>query len=92
MDGERTIYTSGYCYVDKKTFQEGDVLKKPDSSEAYTIERTDELQGVYGMNKGYAVFRQINILRPRMKNTVLFPRERLMGFRPLTILFWKGKA
>ncbi len=54
--------TSGYCYVDKKTFQEGDVLKKPDSSETYTIERTDELQGVYGMNKGYAVFRQINIL------------------------------
>lgn len=54
--------TSGYCYVDKKTFQKGDVLKKPDSSETYTIERTDELQGVYGMNKGYAVFRQINIL------------------------------
>lgn len=54
--------TSGYCYVDKETFEEGDVLKKPDSSETYTVKETDKLQGVYGMNKGYAVFRQINIL------------------------------
>ena len=54
--------TSGYCYVDKSEFKEGDVLKKQDSSETYTVERTEELQGVYGMNKGYAVFRQINIL------------------------------
>lgn len=54
--------TSGYCYVDKETFKEGDVLKKPDSSETYTVKETDKLQGVYGMNKGYAVFRQINIL------------------------------
>lgn len=54
--------TSGYCYVDMETFKEGDVLKKTDSSETYTIGKTEELQGVYGMNKGYAVFRQINIL------------------------------
>ena len=54
--------TSGYCYVGKETFEEGDVLKKPDSSETYTVKETDKLQGVYGMNKGYAVFRQINIL------------------------------
>lgn len=54
--------TNGYCYVDKETFEEGDVLKKPDSSETYTVKETDKLQGVYGMNKGYAVFRQINIL------------------------------
>ena len=54
--------TSGYCYVDTSAFQEGDVLKKQDSSETYTVGKTEELQGVYGMNKGYAVFRQINIL------------------------------
>ncbi|HIZ66782.1 MAG TPA: hypothetical protein H9809_12950, partial [Candidatus Blautia pullicola] len=52
----------GQCYVDKTTFKEGDVLKKPDSGETYTVGKTGNLQGVYNMNKGYAVFRQIEIL------------------------------
>lgn len=52
----------GYCYVDKKTFKEGDVLKKQDSVETFTVGEVDYLQGVYGMNKGYAIFRQIKIL------------------------------
>ena len=37
--------TSGYCYVDTSAFQEGDVLKKQDSSETYTVGKTEELQG-----------------------------------------------
>lgn len=52
----------GYCYVDKQTFQEGDVLHKPDSSETFQVGEIDYLEGVYSMNNGYAVFRQINIL------------------------------
>lgn len=52
----------GQCYVDKTTFKEGDILKKPDSGETYTVGKTGNLQGVYNMNKGYAVFRQIEIL------------------------------
>lgn len=52
----------GYCYVDKDTFKEGDVLKKQDSAETFVIGETDDLEGVYNMNKGYAVFRQIKIL------------------------------
>lgn len=52
----------GYCYVDKDTFQEGDVLIKPDSNETFVVGEVDYLEGVYGMNKGYAVFRQIEIL------------------------------
>lgn len=52
----------GYCYVDKETFQEGDVLIKPDSNETFVVGEVDYLEGVYGMNKGYAVFRQIEIL------------------------------
>lgn len=54
--------TGGLCYVDRSTFKEGDVLKKPDSGETYTVGKTGKLQGVYNMNKGYAVFRQIEIL------------------------------
>lgn len=54
--------SGGYCYVDKDTFREGDVLIKPDSAETFVVGEVDYLEGVYGMNKGYAVFRQIKIL------------------------------
>ena len=34
----------------------------PDSQERYTVSKRATLIGVYNMNKGYADFRQINIL------------------------------
>ena len=40
----------------------GDVLYKQDSQETYTVSRKATLIGVYNMNKGYAGFKQINIL------------------------------
>lgn len=49
-------------YVDTKSFKEGTVLVKPDSDDTYTLEETAPLSGVYNINKGYAVFRQVNIL------------------------------
>lgn len=54
--------SGGYCYVDKETFQDGDILKKQDSTETFEVGEVDYLEGVYCMNKGYAVFRQIKIL------------------------------
>ncbi len=57
--------TEEYYYVDmgeKSPFQAGMVLIKPDSDERYQIGPTDTLQGVYNINKGYAVFKQIEIL------------------------------
>lgn len=54
--------SDGYCYVDKETFQEGNILIKPDSNETFVVGEVDYLEGVYGMNKGYAVFRQIELL------------------------------
>jgi len=49
-------------YLDPNEFEEGDVLLKPDSSETYSLQETRSLKGVYSINKGYAVFKQINIL------------------------------
>lgn len=54
--------SGGLCYVDKDTLREGDVLIKPDSGETFTVGDTDNLQGVYNINQGYSVFRQIEIL------------------------------
>ncbi len=60
-----TIYyeNDGCYYIDSEDVSAGDLVRKPDSSGTYTIgSRTASLQGVYNINKGYAVFKQINVL------------------------------
>lgn len=52
----------GLIYLDKSLFKEGDELIIPDSSETVKIKKTKSLKGVYNINKGYAVFKQVNIL------------------------------
>ncbi|MBQ7536400.1 MAG: hypothetical protein IJT43_12400 [Stomatobaculum sp.] len=54
-----------FCYLDASgngEFSTGDYLLKPDSEERFQIGATDTLEGVYNINKGYAVFKQIDII------------------------------
>ena len=51
-----------FCYVSKDEITLGTVLVKPDSADKYTIASTSELEGVYNVNKGYAVFKIIDII------------------------------
>ena len=51
-----------YCYVDMTAFQVGDYLVKPDSSETYLIRNKVSFPVVYNLNKGYAVFKMVEIL------------------------------
>ena len=48
-------------YVDPAVFHKGDVVIKPNSTMTYTIGDTASLEGVYCTNRGYAVFRKIEI-------------------------------
>ncbi len=62
-----TIYyqTDEYYYIDTDPDEEihaGDYLVKPASSDRYQVGPTDSLQGVYNINRGYSVFKQIEIL------------------------------
>lgn len=60
-----TIYyqTEEFCYIDSEYVQAGYRIIKPDSNDKYTIGYdTATLQGVYNINKGYAVFKQIEIM------------------------------
>lgn len=63
---EATLYAedeeAGVYYVEKNVFEEGDVLVQPNSTNRYTISSTASLEGVYCINKGYAVFRKISII------------------------------
>jgi hypothetical protein len=49
-------------YLDITVLGSGNNLIKPDSQERFTVSKRATLIGVYNMNKGYADFRQINIL------------------------------
>ena len=69
-----TIYyeTDDYCYIDSEDVQSGEVLIKQNSSETYTVGKdTASLKGVYNINKGYAVFKQIDILYQNEEYTVV---------------------
>ena len=61
---ETNIYneTDEEYYVDDMTLRIGDYIVKPESTEKYPVSKRGSLIGVYHMNKGYADFKQINIL------------------------------
>ena len=49
-------------YVDKKDFQEGDVIVNQNDQSRYVVKDVGVLEGVYCINQGYAVFRRIELL------------------------------
>lgn len=72
IDGEDTVKlinptlyyeTEEYYYIDSEEVAEGDLVLMADSQNTYQI-GTDKgsLVGVYNINKGYAVFKQISII------------------------------
>ena len=60
-----TIYYEDdeYFYVDSEDLNADDLIVTQGTSDTYKVgSRTDELVGVYNINKGYAVFKQIEII------------------------------
>ena len=53
---------TGMVCLNPDSFDKNTVLIKPDSNETLRLKDTKSLKGVYNINKGYAVFRQIKIL------------------------------
>lgn len=49
-------------YLDPNQFEANAILLKPESNETYCLSEKRTLEGVYCINKGYAVFKQIHIL------------------------------
>lgn len=64
---------SSYYYVDKTAFKEGEVLIHPKNNKSYEIGDTGSLDGVYSTNRGYAVFRRVNILEKDKDYTLVQP-------------------
>ena len=53
---------TGMAYLGTDVFEEDTILVKPDSTDTCVLNRTESIKGVYNINKGYAVFRQVHIL------------------------------
>lgn len=53
---------NGLVYLDPNAFPENTILVKADSEETFKLKEKKQLQGVYNINKGYAVFKEIEIL------------------------------
>lgn len=51
-----------YAYVDKEAFLSGTMIYCPDTKETTPLALTATLEGVYQVNRGYAVFRRIERL------------------------------
>ena len=59
-----TIYdaTETEYYLDDTILRAGNYIVKPESTEKFAISKTGSLTGVYNINKGYADFKQVNVL------------------------------
>ncbi len=70
-----TIYqeTETDYYLDNSILKVGNNLVKPDSNEKYTISRSATLIGVYNINKGYADFKEIQILYQNNEYSIIKP-------------------
>ena len=57
-----SLSADGYYYVNQKDFAAGDTIYLPDSDQTFVVAETRELVGAFNINRGYAVFRQVEIL------------------------------
>ncbi len=51
-----------YAYIEKSGFQAGTSIQNVDTQEEYSIGKTGTMLGVYNVNKGYCIFKQVDIL------------------------------
>ena len=62
---------NGEYYVDDTVLRIGDKLLKTESTETFTVSKAGTLVGVYNINKGYADFKQIQILNQNEEYSIV---------------------
>lgn len=72
---ETSIYgeTESEYYLDDMILRMGDILIHPESANTFTLSKKGSLIGVYNINKGYADFKQINILYQNDEYAIIKP-------------------
>lgn len=62
---------NGEYYVDDSVLRTGDKLLKTESTDSFTVSKAGTLVGVYNINKGYADFKQIQILNQNEEYSIV---------------------
>lgn len=74
-----TVYAKedGYYLISKELFQEGDYVQLVDTSKKFQIQdsNTETIQGIYNINKGYAVFREVTIIDENEEFCIVEPNN-----------------
>ena len=63
--------TDEYYYLDDSALRVGDHLIMPDSNESMTVSQSASLTGVYNINKGYADFKEIQVLQQNEEYAII---------------------
>lgn len=63
--------TEEMYYIDGSELSAGDTILKMNSSETFILREQKALQGVYNINRGYAVFRKIEVLYQNEEYTIV---------------------
>lgn len=61
----------GEYYLDEDVLRSGDRLMMPEGDDSYTVSKSATLIGVYNINKGYADFKQIQILNSNEEYSIV---------------------
>ena len=59
---EEELVVKKVCVSTGQSVKKGDTLLLPESSDTMDLLKTESIKGVYNVNKGYAVFKQVQIL------------------------------
>ena len=71
IDAEIYEENDQYYFVSMDSLSSGDILMLPDSDKTYVVGTMEELTGVYCVNKGYAIFRKVNILEQNSEYCII---------------------
>ena len=69
-----TIYNideENNAYLDDSILRLGDRIDMPDSAQTFVISKSGTLTGVYNINKGYADFKEIEILNSNEEYSII---------------------
>ena len=78
-------------YIDPSDLSKGDVLVSKETNSKYTVEKTGTLEGVYCVNKGYAVFRKINVIDQNEEYCIVASNTNY-GISPFDYIVKNGKS
>ena len=68
-------YEEEYCYLDASDYKAGLHVLREDSTDRFQLAQTVNLPGVYNVNKGYTIFRKIQILEESEEYLIISKSE-----------------